>query len=100
MTQLRWTPQAIEDLEAIHAYVARDSIRYASLLVERLFGAVERLTTFPESGRIVPEFQRKDLREVILGSYRIVYRLHDEHAVILTVFHGARLFPKSVEGAL
>ena len=100
MTQLRWTPQAVEDLEAIHAYVARDSTHYATLLVERLFTAVDRLATFPESGRIVPEFQRPDLREVILGSYRIVYRLRDDHAVILTVFHGARLFPKTVEGAL
>ena len=100
MTQIRWTPQAVEDLEAIHKYVARDSSHYATLLVERLFTAVDRLTTFPESGRIVPEFQRADLREVILGSYRIVYRLRDGHAVILTVFHGARLFPKTVEGAL
>ena len=100
MTQIRWTPQAVEDLEAIHAYVARDSARYARLLVERLFFAADRLATFPESGRIVPELGRRDLREVILGSYRIVYRLRSGHAEILTVFHGARLFPKSIEGAL
>jgi len=75
-------------------------LRYAALLVERLFAAVDRLESFPESGRIVPEFQRRDLREVILGSYRIVYRLHADRAVILTVFHGARLFPETVEGAL
>jgi addiction module RelE/StbE family toxin len=100
MTPVRWTPQALEDLEAIRLYVARDSVQYAALLVERLFNAVDRLEAFPESGRIVPEFQRRDLREVILGSYRIVYRLHAERAVILTVFHGARLFPKTVEGAL
>jgi len=100
MMPVRWTPQALEDLEAIRAYVSRDSVRYAALLVERLFAAVDRLESFPESGRIVPEFQRRDLREVILGSYRIVYRLHADRAVILTVFHGARLFPETVEGAL
>jgi addiction module RelE/StbE family toxin len=100
MTPVSWTPQAVEDLEAIRAYVARDSAHYATLLVERLFTAVDRLLTFPESGRIVPEFQRPDLREVILGSYRIVYRLRAGQAEILTVFHGARLFPKAVEGAL
>ena len=55
---------------------------------------------FPESGRNIPEFQRPDLREVILGSYRIVDRLHADRAVMLTVFHGARLFPKMVEGAI
>ncbi len=100
MTPIRWTPQAVDDLEAIHAYVARDSAHYARLLVERLFSAVDRLAAFPESGRMVPEFQRADLREVILGSYRIVYQLRDGHAVVLTVFHGARLFPKTVEDAL
>ena len=100
MTPVRWTPQALEDLEAIRAYVSRDSVPYAALLIERLFAAVDRLEVFPESGRIVPEFQRRDLREVILGSYRIVYRLHADRAVILTVFHGARLFPTTVEGAL
>ena len=100
MTAVRWTPQALEDLDAIRAYVSRDSVQYAALLVERLFTAVDRLAVFPESGRIVPEFQRRDVREIILGSYRIVYRLHADRAVMLTVFHGARLFPKTVEGAL
>jgi addiction module RelE/StbE family toxin len=100
MTAIRWTPQAVEDLGAIHAYVARDSAHYGTLLVERLFGAVDRLTRFPASGRIVPEFRRPDLREVILGSYRIVYRLRDDTIEVLTVFHGARLFPSLGEGAL
>ena len=100
MTAVRWTPQALEDLDAIRAYVSRDSVQYAALLVERLFTAVDRLEVFPESGRIVPEFQRRDVREIILGSYRIVYSLQADRAVVLTVFHGARLFPKTVEGAL
>ena len=51
MTAMRWTPQALEDLDAIRAYVSRDSVQYAALLVERLFAAVDRLEVFPESGR-------------------------------------------------
>jgi plasmid stabilization system protein ParE len=100
MTTLRWTVQAVEDLEAVRVYVARDSEYYAALLVERLFASVERLGEFPESGRMVPEFQRSDLREVIVGSYRIVYRLSQDPIAVLTVFHGARLFPENVRGAL
>jgi plasmid stabilization system protein ParE len=100
MTEIRWTFQAIEDLEAIRDYVARDSDNYARLLVERLYHSVDRLSAFPDSGRMVPEFQRPDLREVILGSYRIVYLLKGGIAEVLTVFHGARLFPKTVESAL
>ena len=100
MTTIRWTLQAVEDLEAIRDYVSRDSAHYARLLVDRLYHSVDRLASFPESGRIVPEFQRPELREVILGSYRIVYRLKAGTAEVLTVFHGARLFPKTAEGAL
>ena len=100
MTPVRWTPQALEDLEAFRAYVARDAVQYAALLVERLFSAVDRREMFPESGRNIPEFQRPDMRDVSLGSYRIVDRLHADRAVMLTVFHGARLFPKMVKGAL
>lgn len=100
MIALRWTLQAVEDIEAIRAYVARDSEHYAALLTERLFAAVDRLVAFPESGRMVPEFQRPDLRELIVGSYRIVYRLTGDSVAVLTVFHGARLFPEDLSGAL
>lgn len=56
MRAIVWTLQAIEDVEAIRVYVARDSVRYAALLVERILAAIERLETFPLSGRVVPEF--------------------------------------------
>ena len=61
MTQIIWSPQAIEDVEAIRAYVARDSPRYADLLVERLVSAVEGLEADPLSGRVVPEVASRDL---------------------------------------
>jgi addiction module RelE/StbE family toxin len=100
VTVLRWTEQAVDDLEAIRDYVARDSEHYAALLVERLVGALDQVVPFPEIGRMVPEYGRPDLRELIVGSYRVVYRLKSENAEVLTVFHGARLFPADVEAAL
>ena len=100
MIRVRWTEQAIADLEAIRDYVARDSAHYAALLVERLVASVDHVEHFPEIGRIVPEFQRPELREVLRGSYRIVYRLASSGAEVITVFHGARLFPADVEDAL
>ena len=92
MTRIIWAPQAIEDVEAIRAYVARDSAHYADLLVERLVSAVARLETNPLSGRVVPEMGEEALREVIHGNYRIVYRLRPDQVEVVTVFHGARLF--------
>jgi len=100
VTPVRWTEQAVADLEAIREYVARDSAHYAALLVERLFASMESVQQFPEIGRIVPEYQHPELREVILGSYRVVYRLGFGGVEVLTVFHGARLFPETVMDAL
>ncbi len=92
MKRVIWTRQALEDVEAIRLYVARDSDRYATLLVERLVMAVERAGRFPESGRVVPEVGDPTLREIVHGSYRILYRLTREAIEIVTVHHGARLF--------
>jgi toxin ParE1/3/4 len=91
VTPVIWAPQAIEDVEAIRTYVARDSAHYADLLVERIVAAAGRLETFPRSGRVVPEIGDEALREVVYESYRIVYRLKSSAVEIITVFHGARL---------
>ncbi len=93
MSRVVWTLRAVENVEAIRAYIERSSVRYAALHAERLFAAAERLQRFPESGRIVPELERTDIRELVVGSYRIVYLLGTDVVHILTVFHGARLFP-------
>lgn len=74
MTRVVWAPQAIEDVEAIRAYVARDSV-HADLLVARIVSAMSRLEPHPLSGRVVPEVGDESLREVIHGNYRIVYRV-------------------------
>jgi addiction module RelE/StbE family toxin len=92
VTRVVWAPQAIEDVEAIRTYVARDSVHYADLLVERIVAAASRLESNPLSGRVVPEVRDESLREVIHGNYRIVYRLRHGVVEIATVFHGARLF--------
>ncbi|KRT76485.1 MAG: plasmid stabilization system protein [Armatimonadetes bacterium CSP1-3] len=91
MRRVIWTRQAVEDVEAIKAYVARDSERYAVLLAERLVAAIERVGLFPESGRVVPEVNDATLREVVYGNYRIVYRVLPEAVEVVTVYHGARL---------
>jgi toxin ParE1/3/4 len=92
VSRITWAPEALEDVEAIRVYVARDSPRAADLLVERLIAAVEHLDAQPLSGRVVPEVGDPSLREVIHGNYRIVYRVRPDLVEIVTVFHGGRLF--------
>jgi toxin ParE1/3/4 len=91
MAQVRWTSQAVDDVESIADFISQDSIHYANLFVSDILGAVERLEDFPQIGRVVPELNDSCIREVILGDYRIVYRLKQEVAEVLTVFHGGRL---------
>jgi toxin ParE1/3/4 len=91
MTPLIWTRRAIEDVQSIHQFIAQDSPHYAQLVTQRLIAAVERLPALPQSGRIVPEINDPTVREVIQGSYRIVYRLIREEIHIVTVHHAARL---------
>jgi toxin ParE1/3/4 len=92
VTRIVWAPQAVEDVEAIRAYVARDSPHYADLVVERILTAVALLGSSPRAGRVVPEVGDDSLREIIHANYRIVYRLRQDLVEIATVFHGARLF--------
>lgn len=94
MTKLLWSPQALRDLEAIRDYIAADSPRYAALVVERIVVGVERLRDFPESGRVVPERNDQEIREVIVRPYRIVYRLRPGVVEIATVFRASRILPE------
>ena len=65
----------------------------ARMFAERAFGASDQLEMSPRLGRVVPEFGIETLRELILGSYRIIYRLIEDHEIveILALHHGARL---------
>ena len=94
--RIRWTEQAVEDLAGIKAYIARDSLMLAQLVVVRLYTAVDQLALFPDSGRIVPERNDPSLRELVRPPYRIVYERTDDQVVILTVFHAARTFPEDL----
>ena len=91
MTRILWSPQALLDVESVRDYISHDSPRYAELVVRRLIAAVGRLEEFPRSGRIVPERNREDLREIIVRPYRIVYRLRPDLVEIVTVFRASRL---------
>jgi toxin ParE1/3/4 len=89
MSTILWTEAAREDLRAIHAFIARDSRVYARRMVNRIRTTVERLRRFPGSGTRVQEWDRPELREVVVGNYRVIYRLDDKVVVILTVIHAA-----------
>ena len=91
MAEIRWTEQALDDVEAIADFIARDSPRYAQVFASRISEAVDRLRLFPASGRVVPEIGAEHVREIIVGNYRVVYSCKNDAVAVLLVFHGARL---------
>jgi addiction module RelE/StbE family toxin len=93
MNRVVWAQPAVEDLDNIYTYIARDSDVYANALLSEIFEAVDRLKQFPQSGRVVPELNESHTREIIVGNYRIMYDCCGELLRVLTVLHGARQFP-------
>jgi len=92
MVKLIWTEISIHDLNQIFDFIASDSGRYASITVNKIYKRAQDIISNPFIGRIVPEFNNKYIREVILGNYRIVYQIiTNNQAVILRVYHSSRL---------
>lgn len=89
-----WTSLAVSDLRIIHNYISAESKVYADRMIERIIAKVTVLNNFPESGRVVPEFGHKTIRELLEGNYRIVYKIHPDHIGIVRVHHTARVLRK------
>jgi toxin ParE1/3/4 len=82
-----WSPLAIERVIEEGRYIARDNPVAAEAWVRTLFVRVEKLRSFPMSGRMVPERQREDTREVIYRSHRVIYRVERSRLLVLTIRH-------------
>jgi plasmid stabilization system protein ParE len=91
-----WTDRALDDLRAIGDFIARDNPAAAEKWVGSLLAAAASAAETPLAGRIVPEFKREDVRELLRRTYRIVYRVREQSLEILTVFEGHRRFPQGV----
>jgi len=88
--QVVWTDPALERVEEIAVYIALDNPDAADRWTIELFGAVERLADFPDSGRIVPELGARHVRELIFGAYRVFYRVGST-VEVLSVRHGSQM---------
>jgi plasmid stabilization system protein ParE len=84
-----WTETAGAHLDAIHAYISHDSPEYARIAVDRITRRSVQIAEHPLAGRRVPEFDCDQVREVIEGSYRIMYRVGPDSIEVLAVIHGA-----------
>ncbi len=90
MAKIIWAPTSLDDIDLIAEYIARDSAKRSTIFVERLLKSVERLEVFPQSGRVVPEIGDEVRREIIFGSFRVMYRIEGDIVWITGVVHSAK----------
>jgi addiction module RelE/StbE family toxin len=91
-----WSEQARDDLQSIVLFIARDNPRVAESFGCLLMSKVDTLAKFPQLGRIVPEEQDENVREIIFRPYRIIYKVLAEKQIVAIgrVWHGARGEPE------
>lgn len=94
--KVKWSPEAVEDIESIIQYIARDSQFYAHATVSKILDFSRSLANFPQMGRIVPECNNRLIREKLVYSYRLVYLIERESILIIAVIHDKRLFSSVV----
>jgi toxin ParE1/3/4 len=89
--RVAWSRRALRDLESIAEYIATDSPTYAGIVVKKIVNQTRMLGRFPRAGRKVPEFDDENVRELIVYSYRIIYRLQEAEVVIAAIVHGRQM---------
>lgn len=96
--KLVWSPESVEDLEAIVSYIARDSAHYAKSVASKIVSTVESIPEQPNMGRIVPELGDPKIRERFVHRYRLIYRVEETRILVVALIHGSREFPDSARG--
>ena len=83
--KITWSPLAVEQVRDIASYIALDKPSVAVQWAEKIFNSVERLSEFPNSGRIVPEINKNEIREIVNGNYRVIYKVKEKEILVLIV---------------
>jgi plasmid stabilization system protein ParE len=86
--KLRWSARAVQQLYDIGDFIALDDPTAARRWIDRLRERARKAAAMPAAGRRVPELDREDIREVMLRTYRIVYRVDAGAIVVVAVFEG------------
>jgi toxin ParE1/3/4 len=82
-----WSDEAVSDLDRISQFVSRDSGAYARSIVRRILESTGRLKSFPRMGRVVPEVEDDNFRELLIYNFRVIYRIEETTVTIAGVAH-------------
>lgn len=90
-----WTKQAIRMVNEFVDYIAQDNYDTAEQWALELMSQTDKLADHPRIGRVIPEYNEKTLRELIVGNYRLAYRIKEDGIYIETVWHVRQIPPKN-----
>ena len=85
-----WSDRALEDVENAYEYFLERSPDYAARFLSAIERAADSLAELSERGRVVPELEASQLRELIIEKHRLVYRVDSTRVVIARLIHGAQ----------
>ncbi|MDY0132363.1 MAG: type II toxin-antitoxin system RelE/ParE family toxin [Desulforegulaceae bacterium] len=88
-----WSPLAIDKTSAIADYIAMNNRSAAEKWIEKVFSKVTLLKESPKMGRIVPEINKNQFREILYGNYHIIYHIEKDQISILTIRHSKQILP-------
>ena len=77
MVEIRWSPKAADDYDSIIKYYEKTAPKFAQTLAKKIIYIIENLNQFPKMGRIVPELENEETREIIYRNFRIISRLKE-----------------------
>ena len=95
-----WSKASLNDIESIAKYIEKDSFFYASSVVSKIIDTSKLISTFPLSGRIIPEEKNKFVREHFVYNYRVIYEIQENTIYILAVVHGKRMLNSEISSRL
>jgi addiction module RelE/StbE family toxin len=96
--RITWTDPAVQDLESAVEFIAKDSEAYARSLAQLAIEAADSLVSFPNRGHRLRDPKLSRFRELIIGSYRLIYLVEAKRILIVAVLHGHRALRKALKG--
>ena len=87
MYSSKWSEKAAERLIQIADYIALDAPKAAIKWTNTIISKEEIILENPKIGRIVPEIGKEAIRELIIGNYRLIYEIHDNTIIFLTIMN-------------
>jgi len=93
-----WSDPAVEDLEAAVEFIAKDSDAYARSLAQAAVDAADSLALFPNRGHRLRDPKLSQFRELLIGSYRLIYLVETQRVLVVAVLHGHRSLRRALKG--